>query len=75
MHGTRTYLLDARGVETNARQGSGGHGIGVETHGVSSVRAVAVSEEQVLGPRVERRRYLTKNTHKEKQKLRVRFGN
>ena len=52
------YLLDARGVEADARQGRGWHGVRVEGDGVRRVRAVPVSQQQVLRPRVEPRRHL-----------------
>lgn len=51
-------LLDARSVQADARQRGGGHGVGIQGDWVGSVRAVAVPQQQVLRPRVERRRHL-----------------
>lgn len=43
-----SYLLDAGGVEADARQRGGGHGVRVQRDWVGSVRAVAVPKQEVL---------------------------
>lgn len=54
----RPHLFDARSVKTDPGQRSWRHRVPVQVNRVCRIGAVPVSQQQVLGPGIERRRHL-----------------